>query len=237
VSDWSCVTTERHQLEEIAVSVCVPAGCTTGAGCESGECGLGVVNDDCMGHVDLAYRSDADDCGVGSDDVFDGTGIDQTFERPMCVVRSSGTFIFEFDNCDVGRPLRVDGENRVASTSNIHGGSADLHGESSATDYALVLAEYWSHVCAMEHARVASVNRVSPQLMALGAPADLVRRTQQAAVDDVPHAERAFGLAAHFEGVSVGPGPLSLRGVSLEAFPEQVLTDLVEEACGRIGVQ
>jgi bacterioferritin (cytochrome b1) len=219
---------------ELGASVCVPAGCSTGADCESGECGLGVFSDDCEGHVDLACRSEADDCRVAADYVpgpDEGTAMQ--YENHACVVGPNGTFVIQFDICDVGRPLRVNGDNRTASTAQGAGWTTTLDATPASTTHAATLADYWAHVGLMEHASVASFNRVSLQLMALGAPADLVRRTQEAALDEVRHAELAFGLATHFSGSPVGPGPMSLAGVTLDTTPEQVLTDLIEEACVR----
>ena len=47
-----------------------------------------------------------------------------------------------------------------------------------------------------EHASVASFNRFSLNLMRHGAPSSLVRRAQQAAIDETKHAELSFSLAA-----------------------------------------
>jgi hypothetical protein len=60
-----------------------------------------------------------------------------------------------------------------------------------------------------EHASIAAFARVTLDLLALGAPVDLLARTQQAALDEVEHARDAFRLASSFEGAPVGPGPLA----------------------------
>jgi hypothetical protein len=47
----------------------------------------------------------------------------------------------------------------------------------------------------MEHASVAAFARFTLDLLALGAPADLVQSAQQALGDEIAHAELCFGLA------------------------------------------
>ena len=58
------------------------------------------------------------------------------------------------------------------------------------------LAELWQADALMEHASIASFARFSLQLLALGAPARLVRDAQAAALDEVRHAEHAFSIAS-----------------------------------------
>ena len=67
--------------------------------------------------------------------------------------------------------------------------------------------------------------------MALGAPAELLADCQQAAADEVEHARLAYGIASAFAGEPIGPGPLSLDGVSLDADPATVLREVVIEGC------
>ncbi|NRA35176.1 MAG: hypothetical protein HRU17_17750 [Polyangiaceae bacterium] len=70
----------------------------------------------------------------------------------------------------------------------------------------------WRDIALMEHASVAAFSRFSLQLMFLGAPPDLIRRSQQASLDEVRHAEFAFARATHYAGAAVGPGALSMQG-------------------------
>lgn len=46
------------------------------------------------------------------------------------------------------------------------------------------------------------------ELLALGAPSELVRASVQAAADEVRHAELCLGLASRYAGAPVGPGRL-----------------------------
>jgi hypothetical protein len=76
----------------------------------------------------------------------------------------------------------------------------------------------------MEHASIAAFARFTLQLLALGAPAELVVDCQKAQADELEHAELAFALARAYLGHPVGPGPIdiggALEGVSLEAVVE-----------------
>src|SRR6185437_10815965 len=58
------------------------------------------------------------------------------------------------------------------------------------------LAETWTVLALLEHASVASFARVSLQLLAVGAPGDLVGATHQAALDEIRHARLCFALAS-----------------------------------------
>jgi hypothetical protein len=74
-----------------------------------------------------------------------------------------------------------------------------------ATDRARAAA--WARAGAAEHASVAAFARLALELMAVGAPTELLRDVHQAALDEVGHAESAWELARHFGGEHVEPGP------------------------------
>lgn len=76
------------------------------------------------------------------------------------------------------------------------------------------LADAWRTDAQMEHASVASFARFTMELLALGAPADIVAASQSASLDEVEHARLCFGLASRFSGRALGPGPLDMTGVS-----------------------
>lgn len=63
-------------------------------------------------------------------------------------------------------------------------------------------------MAAAEHASIASFARTTLDLLALGAPADLVEGTQRAALDEIAHARAAYALASELLGEPVGPAPL-----------------------------
>ena len=203
---------------------CVPASCNTGVDCASGECGVGVHFDGCSLWGALACRTADDDCRI------DEQG---EFGLMECSVGWTGEFELRFQDCAVGRPLRVDGTNQMAGIAHTDSWCDHVDSSDASSQHAQTLAAHWAGIAAMEHASVASFNRVSLQLMALGAPAELVRRTSEAALDEIRHAEQTFALASRFAGRALGPGPLDLSGLTLDTSPEAVLKDLIEEACIR----
>jgi hypothetical protein len=94
------------------------------------------------------------------------------------------------------------------------------------------LAEAWARDGLFEHASVASFSRFAMQLLALGAPADLVRDTHAAAVDEVRHAELCLGLASAYFGESVEPAALPVPG-PLAIVPDlaAIAAEVVLEGC------
>lgn len=71
------------------------------------------------------------------------------------------------------------------------------------------LAHAWLADALDEHASVAAFAALSLDLLALGAPSELVRLAHEAALDEVRHAELCFSLAAR-HGARVEPGALAL---------------------------
>ena len=87
-------------------------------------------------------------------------------------------------------------------------------------------AQHWLAEAALEHASVASFARFALQLMAVGAPADLVRGAHAAALDEIEHARMSFAIAAAYDGKAHGPGALAIDGAS--AFDPSLVTLAVE---------
>jgi hypothetical protein len=85
-------------------------------------------------------------------------------------------------------------------------------------------ARDWTHTAALEHASIASFAVLSLDLMALGAPAHLLRGAHLAALDEIAHAEYAFAMASP-EGKRLGPGPLPIP-----ARPSPTLAGLAVES-------
>lgn len=120
-----------------------------------------------------------------------------------------------------GRAFTIEGQARVAETAN----RADWCTDWSASPNDLedvtrvALAEVWRGDAQMEHASIASFARFTMELLALGAPADIVAASQSASLDEVEHARLCFALASRFSGQATGPGRLdmsaALRGTSL----------------------
>jgi hypothetical protein len=93
------------------------------------------------------------------------------------------------------------------------------------------LASAWEAAGQMEHASVAAFARFALQLLSLGAPADLIERTNQALADETRHAKLCFGLASAYRGSPVGPGPLDVAGSLGDGSPESILATTIVEGC------
>jgi hypothetical protein len=115
-----------------------------------------------------------------------------------------------------GRPYLVDGDARTAWPEARQGGWAEgdlapvLTGLEPLARAALAAA--WTGDALVEHASIASFARFSMQLLAVGAPADLVAASHRAALDEVRHARLCFGLAGAYRGVAVAPSAFPFGG-------------------------
>jgi hypothetical protein len=92
-----------------------------------------------------------------------------------------------------------------------------------------LIAEYFTQAGLMEHASIAAFARFSLELVALGAPPELVAATTEAMADETRHARLCFELASRYAGRDVGPGRLDVVGaldtVSLERVVERALSE------------
>lgn len=93
------------------------------------------------------------------------------------------------------------------------------------------LVELWQADALMEHASIASFARFSLQLLALGAPAQLVRDAQSAGLDEVGHAEHAFSIASRLAGRAIGPGKLPELDTPLDTDLTSVARATLVEGC------
>jgi hypothetical protein len=113
-----------------------------------------------------------------------------------------------------GRPLLIEGRpldvaaRRLAGWQDARLPRPDLAGLS--TEERRLLAFHWARIGAAEYASIAGFQRFAMDLMANGAPADLIVRAQRAALDELRHARLAFTLASAFAGTPIGPGALDL---------------------------
>lgn len=130
--------------------------------------------------------------------------------------------------CDYGRPLTLGGAPRLAPLVRGEGWSAGATGEVRPD---LTRARAWAQVGRAEHASVASFARFALELMAVGAPAELVSLAHAAAMDEVRHAQLAFGLVRRFGGASVEPGPLPLADLRVEADLPTIAAAATREGC------
>ena len=181
-------------------------------------------------------EADVDPClDACEESCLDGEGgfYPQSYDG-ICVADPEEGFICDCGGgSGCGRPLTIDDRSRLAPTVErgdwLH--AARIQASALPAELRERLAAWWSLVGALEHASVASFSRFSLQLMSLGAPAELLAEAQQAALDELEHAQLAYGLASAYRGHPVGPGALSLQGLELATEPGEVLRLLIEEAC------
>lgn len=94
------------------------------------------------------------------------------------------------------------------------------------------VAGRWLAAAQAEHASIASFNRFSLQLLAVGAPARLVEACQRAALEETHHARLCFGIVSAYAGVPVGPGPLRMTDFADTGFEmADVIRGTIEEGC------
>jgi hypothetical protein len=103
-----------------------------------------------------------------------------------------------------GRAARVGGEQRIAGVARGSAWSSELEPSlpDDATERAR-LAVRWLADARLEHASIAAFARLALQLMAHGAPPDLVMATHEAALDEIEHARLCFALASAYAGERV----------------------------------
>lgn len=217
----ACVCGEA--LPDVDHATCVQALCRTDADCPSGTCGLSVHNNGCQVKHQLACRGPGDACTTDADCAPDRRcAFDDARARWDCVGIT----------CVIGRPLTIDGAARTAPAVARGDWLADLDlPRDVPEELAAALAAHWSEVAALEHASVASFARFTLELMALGAPPELLAGAQRAALDEIEHARLAWSLASLWSGRDLGPGPLSLAGLPAGQDLSDMVHALVREGC------
>lgn len=109
-----------------------------------------------------------------------------------------------------GRPFRAGGKERRSRTA--HGDAWSIGGPEPSTAglderTRERLADGWLADATLEHASVAAFSSLSLDLVALGAPPDLVRRAHEAAIDEVGHAQACFAIASAYAGRDLTAAP------------------------------
>jgi hypothetical protein len=204
---------------------CAPAACQTGDDCASNECGLSAYHDGCGMNTQLGCRSEGDVCRVHEDCYDQGASI--------CGLGSPNQWDCFIPGCVIGRPLLVAGEARTASCEIRDDWSTELalDIDDLAPKTCAALSEHWQRVAALEHASVASFARFTMQLLALGAPPELLHQAQDAAKDEIEHARICYAIASIYAGRDMGPGPLNLDNVPIATDLRTAMLELIAEAC------
>lgn len=135
------------------------------------------------------------------------------------------------DECDYGRPLVVEGAPRTAALVGRIGWTGPDAGRPDPDLRAEDRAATWARIALAEHASVASFHRFVLELLSLGAPAPLVQLAQDAARDEVVHAQLAFGLASDLAQTPLGPGPLPLDGLAFARDLAELAAATVRDGC------
>jgi len=93
------------------------------------------------------------------------------------------------------------------------------------------LAAHWTKMGQLEHASIAAFARFSLQLLALGAPPDLVEDCTRALGDETRHARLCFQLASAYAGRAIGPGPLDVEQSLVATSLLQIVELVIAEGC------
>ncbi len=200
---------------------CIPTTCTLSADCDAQMCAMSSLQDGCGANYQAACTTPQDACQADADCDVD------------CHPEGPGGAWECVDYCCCGRPFIVEGRARVASLrarvdwgASIEDVSEDLSDESRAR-----AAEHWRGAALMEHASIPSFARFSLQLLAGGAPPELLVEACRATRDEIVHARRCFAHAARYaDAPALGPGALDVHGRGANEL-EATLTAVVHEAC------
>jgi hypothetical protein len=95
----------------------------------------------------------------------------------------------------------------------------------------LALADAWLRDALEEHASIAAFARFTMLLLSVGAPPDLVARTQRACIDELQHARACFALAERYSGQPVGPAALRIDDAIGAMSLEEIAVLTAEEGC------
>jgi len=133
----------------------------------------------------------------------------------------------------MGRPFMADGHARIARAEAradwADGLAPDTNGVDSLTRNALAAA--WAGDALYEHASIASFARFALELLAAGAPPDLIRATQQAMSDEIGHARACFGLASAYGAAPVGPSDLNVGDCPIRTRLADIAEATAREGC------
>lgn len=225
-NDSQCGADQLCMCGETA-GLCISAKCQTASDCGAGqECTSWDTSMGCL-FLEFTCTTPQDTCGGDLDCA-------NASPNAFCSVQADGHRACTPGGCAIGRPFLVDGEARTAPLARradwCQGGLApSLEGiDGSLRDD---LAAAWEHIARMEHASIAAFARFSLQLLSLGAPADLIERTNSAMTDETRHARAAFALASAYRGRKIGPGALSPDGALDGGDVATIVRLVIREGC------
>jgi len=205
------------------IGTCVRATCTTDADCGDGLlCASYTLMPGCNFPAFACQRAD-DECTSDAD-----------CGDKLCTLAADGHRVCQRAGCVIGRPFLIEGEERLAEAGRRRdwlevGAEPELAGLTPSVRERLAAA--WTRVGLMEHASIAAFARFTLELLAFGAPAELVASAGRAMSDETEHAKLAFALASAYAGAPVGPGPLCIDGSLNQVELEPCVVNAFLEGC------
>jgi hypothetical protein len=197
----------------------VDSQCSPGRKCVDYADGIGCQ----LGRV---CETSLDECGVNADC--------DSFAGEACMPNEFSVRICKAGGCAVGRPFLIAGAARVAGLAERADWIAPdalSAAEPANAKLGAALSKHWLLAARMEHASIAAFARFGLELLALGAPSDLLLESARAMQDETLHAELCFGLASRYGDNAVGPGPLSLEHAFGVVTLESAMETAVLEGC------
>lgn len=153
---------------------------------------------------------------------------------PAGIAAATLALIFAVGGGVHGRPFRARASAFRTRTRSGDAWSSDVRPCLDDLDAATrsALAEAWAESASLEHASIAAFSSLSLDLLALGAPPELVARTHRAALDEVAHARDCFALASAYAGapLTAAPFPEARLAPPRESDAERLRRVAVETA-------
>jgi hypothetical protein len=141
---------------------------------------------------------------------------------PACCYRVEVSDSDPGSTCNIGRPYQ---QGTSSLQAPLHAGEARYRPRSARADA-------WAKAGAAEHASVAAFSRLALQLMAHGAPSELLSGVHRAAFDEVRHAEQCWALARRFGGERLAAGPFPFAGgIDVAISLSELAAAAVREGC------
>ena len=215
-SDADCAA-DQLCLCDSNVNHCVPASCRSDADCGDGLLCIGLAIN---GRFDC--QTSSDECTTACPSY--AASVDnkpvRVWGNCYLAAESDGsqhrTCSYSTTNVSCGRPFLVAEGPRLAELAERSDWASAVPRALRVDDLPAAvrreLARSYGEMALMEHASIAAFARFSLQLLALGAPAELVRDAALAGLDEQRHAELCFGLASAYAGEAVGPGAIDVHG-------------------------
>jgi hypothetical protein len=93
------------------------------------------------------------------------------------------------------------------------------------------LARTWLKDALEEHASIAAFARFTMHLLSVGAPPELVARSQQASLEEIQHARTCFTFAERYGGRAHGPSRLAVHDTLRNMTLAEIAALAAEEGC------